>query len=148
VQALPRSFSKPYLGDQSYGLFIFYGEKGGVFGYLSAFDEPAWEDITKRLKQAGLFTTSKRRDDIECFQRVIAASADTISGQSLVLLSICPSCHSDSIFYGDTNPLGIYEIPSVTFHDYQLLSAPIITSRNCARQLMLPNPPAETVTMP
>ena len=121
----------PLLGDQSYGQFILFGERGGAFGYLSAFDEPAWDDITKRLERARLFTTSERRADVDRLQRVIAASADAISGQSLGLLPVCPSCHSDSVAYGDSKPLGIRELPSVTFHGYQLLSDEQKTDRLC-----------------
>src|SRR6266403_4521514 len=79
-----RTFSIPLLGDQSYGQFIFHGENGGIFGYLSSLEEPAWEDITDRLRQAGLFKTSTSRADIEHLQSVIAASADPIGEQKLV----------------------------------------------------------------
>ena len=117
-----RTFSVPLLGDQSYGQFIFHGERGGVFGYLFAFDEPAWEDITDRLRQTRLYITSQNRADSDRFQRVIAASADPVSGQSLALRPVCPSCHSDNILYGDSKPLEIREIPYVTFNAYQRLS--------------------------
>jgi len=128
----------PLLGDQSYGQFVFFGERGGAFGYLSAFEEPAWEDITKRLERAGLFTAFKSRADIDRFQRVIAASADTIAGQSLVLLPVCPACHSTFIAYGDATPLRICEIHSVTFHDYQLLSDEQKTERLCELWRLFP----------
>ena len=75
-----RTFSIPLLGDHSYSQFILHGERGSVFGYLSAYEEPAWEDITARL--GWLFTTSRNRADIDRFQRVIAASADPIGGNS------------------------------------------------------------------
>src|SRR5436190_9484677 len=114
-----RTFSSPLLGDQSYGQFIFHGEKGTAFGYLSSFDQPTWEDITGRLRRAGLFTSSKGQADIEHFQRVIAASADPISGQRLVLLPVCPGCRSQSIEYADSKPLDIRQIPSVTFSGYE-----------------------------
>jgi len=117
-----RTFSIPQLGDQSYGQFIFHGEKGSVFGYLSAFEEPAWEDIMGRLEGAGLFTASRSRADIDHFQRVIAASADPINGQTLFLYPICPGCRSRSVEYGDSNPLDIREIPGVTFRGYHALS--------------------------
>jgi len=121
----------PLLGDQSYGQFVFFGEKGGAFGYLSAIEEPACEDIDKRLKRAGLFTTSRNRSEIERFQRVIAALADSIGGQSLIPSPVCPSCRSSSIAHGDATPLEIREIPSVTFHDYQALSDKTKTERLC-----------------
>jgi hypothetical protein len=117
-----RTFSIPLLGDQSYGQFIFHGEKGNVYGYPSSFEEPIWEDITERLGRAGLFTSSKSRADIEHLQRVIAASADPISGQGLVLLPVCPGCRSQSLEYGDSKPLDIRHIPSVTFSAYRRLS--------------------------
>lgn len=115
-----RTFSMPLLGDQSYGQFIFHGEKGSVFGYLSSFEEPAWADITGRLQRAGLFT--KSRADIEHLQRVIAASADPIDGQTLLLCPICPGCRSRSVEYGDSQPLDRREIPGVTSGAYHALS--------------------------
>ena len=93
-----------------------------MFGYLSSFEEPAWEDITERLRRAELFTSSKSRTDIDRFQRVIAASADPITGQKLVLLPVCPGCHSRSVEYGDSKPLDVREVPGVTFGGYQSLS--------------------------
>jgi len=117
-----RTFPIPLLGDQSYGEFIFHGEKGSVFGYLSAFEEPAWEDITSRLERAGLFTTPRSSANIDHFQRVIAACSDPISGQTLRLYPICPGCRSRSVEYGDSRPLDIREIPGVTFRDYHALS--------------------------
>ena len=125
------TFSMPLLGDQSYGQFIFHGDKGDVFAYLPAFEEPAWDDITKRLKGAGLFADSRSRTEIERFQRVIAASADPIRGQMLELFPSCPRCHSDSVSYGDSKPLGIQEIPSVTFQGYQMLSDEKKTAKLC-----------------
>ena len=116
-----RTFSIPLPGDQSYGQFIFHGEKGGAFGLLSAFEEPAWEDIEMRLRRAGMYTTHSRAD-IDRFQRVVAASADPISGQTLVLLPVCAGCRSQPVEYGDSMPLDIREIPGVTFRGYQLLS--------------------------
>jgi len=128
-----RTFSIPLLGDQSYGQFIFHGEKGSVFGYLSAFEEPAWEDIEHRLQQAGTYTPPQSRTDIERFQRVVAACADPIGGQALVLLPLCPGCHSQSVEYRDSKPLDIRDIPGVTFRDYHALSAQARTER--VRQL-------------
>ena len=117
-----RTFPVPLLRDQSYGQFIFHGEEGSAFGYLSAFEEPAWKDITERLERARLFTTSRSRADIDHFQRVIAASADPINGQTLLLYPICPGCRSQSVEYGDSKPLDIREIPGVTFRGYHALS--------------------------
>ena len=116
-----RTFSIPLLGDQSYGQFIFHGENGSIFGYLSSFEEPAWEDITARLGQAGFVKTSTSPADIGHLQRVIAASADPIGGQRLVLLPVCPGCRSQSVEYGDSKPLDIRQIPSVTFTAYNIL---------------------------
>lgn len=117
-----RTFSIPLLGDQSYGQFILHGEKGDVFGYLSAFDNPVWEDIANRLKDAGLFSYSDSQTEVERFQRVIAASADPIGSQALELSPSCPSCHCDSLSYSDLTPLGVRGIPSVTFYEYQKLA--------------------------
>ena len=115
-----RTFAMPLLGDQSYGQFILFGEKGSVCGYLCAFTEPAWEDITQRLRQAGLFPDSEHRD-IPRFQDVIAASADAIQGQKLSMLPVCPSCSSDSVTWWDSKPLATREIPVVTFNEYRSL---------------------------
>ena len=112
----------PLLGDQSYGEFIFHGEKGSAFGYLSTIEEPVWTDITARLQQADLFLSDKSRADIEHLQRVIAAAADPIDGQRLLLYPICPGCRSRSVEYGDSQPLGIREVPGVTFVAYHALS--------------------------
>jgi len=115
-------FSMPLLGDFSYGQFILHGERQSVFGFLSAHDKPAWEDIDARLLRAGLFSASAIRPDIDRFQRVVAASADAIGGQRLVPFPVCPSCGSRSVAYGDSRPQGIRDVPRVTFGEYQLLS--------------------------
>jgi len=112
----------PLLSDFSYGEFILHGERQSVFGFLSAHDEPAWEDIEARLLRAGLFSASAKRPDIDRFQRVIAASADAISGQRLVPFPVCPSCGSRSVAYGDSKPQGVRGVSRVTFSEYQLLS--------------------------
>ncbi len=117
-----RAFPLPLLGDQSYGQFILHGDRGGVFGFLSAFEEPAWENISEKLRRVQPFTPSPTRTGIGHLQHAVAALADTINGQALVLFPVCPSCHSESIAYGDSRPLDVREIPSVTFHDYGLLS--------------------------
>src|SRR6267154_6330297 len=115
-------FSMPLLSDFSYGQFILHGERQSVFGFLSAHDEPAWEDIDDRLLRAGLFSASATRPDIDRFHRVVAASADAIGGQHLVPFPVCPSCGSRSVAYGDSRPQGIRDVPRVTFGEYQLLS--------------------------
>ena len=117
-----RTFLIPALGDQSFGQFIFHGVNGSAFGFLSALEEPVWNDIEARLRGAGLFTTPDSRRQIEHLQRVVAASADPIGGQTLLLYPICPGCRSRSIDYGDSDPLEIREVPGVTFRQYQLLS--------------------------
>src|SRR5438874_1555813 len=109
-----RTFSIPLLGNQSYGQFIFHGEKGDAFGFLSAFEEPAWEDIERRLRRAGMYTTSHSRTNIDRFQRVVAASADPICEQTLMLLPVCPGCSSQSVEYWDSKPLDIREVPGVS----------------------------------
>ena len=116
------TFSIPLLGDQSYGDFIFHGEKGSAFGLLLVAEEPAWKDIEDRLLRAGLFTTHRTHAEIEHFQRVVAASADPINGQTLLLYPICPGCRSRAIEYGDSKALDIREIPGVTFRGYHALS--------------------------
>jgi hypothetical protein len=136
-QACRRKFSMPVLSDFSYGEFILHGERNCVFGFLCAHNEPAWEDIETRLKQAGLLAASPTRTDIDHFHRVIASSADAISGQRLVPFPVCPSCGSRSVAYGDSKPheIGdfiredIREIPRVTFEAFQLLSDATKTER-------------------
>jgi hypothetical protein len=122
-------FSMPLLSDFSYGEFILHGERQTIFGFLSAHDEPAWDDIEGRLRRAGLFSASATRLEIDRFQRVIAASADTISGERLVLFPVCPSCGSRSLAYDDSKPQGIRDVPRVTFGEYQLLSDEMRTQK-------------------
>lgn len=112
----------PLLGDFTYGQFIFHGERQHVFGFLSALDEPEWEDIEARLRQAAFLSDSPSQQEIDRLHRVIAASADSINGHRLVPFPVCPSCGERSVTYGDSEPQGIYEIPSVTFQQYQTLS--------------------------
>ncbi len=131
-QACRRKFSMPLLSDFSYGEFIFHGERGGVYGFLLALEEPAWEDIETRLQRVGVLAvspTQKNTKDIDRFHRVIAACSDAIGGQALVPFPVCPSCQSHSIAYGDSTPLGIRDIPRVTFGAYQLLSEAMKTER-------------------
>jgi hypothetical protein len=121
-QTCGHRFSMPLLGDFSYGQFIFQGERQRVFGYLAALDEPAWEDIDARLRRAALLGNSPSSSEIDHLHRVIAAAADSIAGQQLVPLPVCPLCGARSVAYGDSDPQGIHEIPSVTFQQYQSLS--------------------------
>lgn len=114
-----RKFVMPLLGDFSYGQFIFHGEKGKVFGYLLALENLAWDDITTRLRQAGVFTNSRKSEEIDRLHQVIAASADAISEQRLTSLPVCPICYSRSIAYGDSTPLEVREVPLVTFDEYR-----------------------------
>ena len=117
-----RSFPIPLLSDFDYGSFVLHGENGGVFGYLSAFECPFWEDIESRLHTITgqrKFTLSA---DISRFQEVIANCADEIDGQPLRLMPVCPFCHSHSLEYGSTAPLDFHEIPIVTFTRFQSLS--------------------------
>jgi hypothetical protein len=116
-----RSFPIPLLGDQSYGLFVLYGERGGVFGYLSAFECPSFEDIRARLLAiAGL--KKFMREESTHFQEVMASCADEIDGQLLGLIPVCPYCRSGSIIYGESRPLNVREIRGVTFTRFQSLS--------------------------
>jgi hypothetical protein len=131
-----RSFPIPLLGDMSYGLFVLHGERGGVFGYLSAFECPSFEDIHSRL----LTITGQQqftRAEISRFQEVMAGCADEISGQPLGLNPVCPFCRSRDVDYGGSRPheIGdferqdIREIRSVTFGQYELLSEQKRTDR-------------------
>ena len=122
-RACRHKFSMPLLSDFSYGEFILHGKRQHVFGFLSSLDEPAWDDIDARLRQAGLFSAFATGRDIDRFHRVIAASADAIGGQRLVPFPVCPSCGSRSIAYGDSKPQDIRSVPRVTFSEYQQLSS-------------------------
>lgn len=121
-QACGHRFSMPLLGDFSYGEFILHGERQRVFGFLSAHDEPAWEDIDARLRRVALLSDSPSRPEIDRLHRVIAATADSIAGQRLVPFPVCPSCGARSVACGDSDPQGIHEIPRVTFQWYRSLS--------------------------
>ncbi|MBK8093779.1 MAG: hypothetical protein IPK32_17835 [Verrucomicrobiaceae bacterium] len=121
-QACGHGFSMPLLSDFSYGEFIFHGERQCVFGFLSAQDEPAWEDIEVRLRRSALLGDRPTRPQIERLHRVIAVAADSIAGQRLVSFPVCPSCGARSVAYGDSDPQGIHEIPQVSFQQYQSLS--------------------------
>jgi hypothetical protein len=115
------SFAMPLLGDFSYGQFVFHGERGSAFGYLQALEAGAWEDITARLRREALFPSSPTSEQIGHFHRVVAASADAISGQRLFSYPVCPSCQSYAVSYGDSTPTVIREIPAVTFEEYLAL---------------------------
>ena len=131
-----RSFPIPLVGDMSYGFLVLYGERGGVFGYLSAFECPSFEDIHSRL----LTITGQQTftgAEIDRFQEVMASCADEISGQPLGLHPVCPFCRSRDVDYGGSRPheIGdferqdIREIRSVTFGQYELLSEQKRTDR-------------------
>jgi hypothetical protein len=93
-----------------------------VFGYLSAFECPSWEDIEARLlKISGLKDFSSRKTSTR-LQEAIASCADKIEGQHLGLRPVCPSCRSQNLSYGDANQLKPHSIPTVTFTEFQSLS--------------------------
>jgi hypothetical protein len=110
------------LDDFAHGSFILHGERGGVFGFLSAFQCPSWEDIESRLLEVAGLREFKSSGDISRFQAVIASCADKIQGQPLDLAPVCPFCRSRSVDYCDSKPLDAGEIPLVTFTEFQSLS--------------------------
>jgi hypothetical protein len=116
-----RSFPIPLLGDFSYGQFVLHGERGGVFGYLSAFECPSFEDIHSRLLVIAGQQEFTRAESSR-FQEVMASCADEISGQPLGLEPVCPFCRSHDLNYGDSKPLDDGEIRVVTFTGFQSLS--------------------------
>jgi len=124
-----RSFPIPLLGDFAYGSFVLHGERGSVFGYLSTFECPFWDDIKSRLLTIAGQREFKSRADISRFQGVVASCADKIDGQPLDLAPACPFCHSRSVDYGDTKPLHSGEIPAVTFTAFLALSDTAKTQR-------------------
>ena len=117
-----RKFGIPLLGDfASCGEFILQGERGDVFGYLSAYEDP-WEDLETRIRRVSGIRKMTAYSDTSRMHKVIAACADPICGQNLVHTTICPSCHSDRICVGDSTPLQIAEIRYVTFENFGALS--------------------------
>jgi hypothetical protein len=120
--ACGHQFSMPLLSDFSYGQFIFHGKCNRVFGFLSAHDEPVWEDIRVRLQRAAFLPQSPSRSQIDKLHSVIAGAADSIAGQQLVPFPVCPSCGARTVSYGDSDSQGVHEIPRVSFHGYEKLS--------------------------
>jgi len=106
-QQCRRGFPIPLLDDFAYGSFVLHGEKGGVFGFLSALECPSWADIESRLHtitDQREFTSSA---DISRFQEVIACCTDNLEGQPLCLTPVCPFCRSHSLEYGGSKPLNM-----------------------------------------
>ena len=116
-----RGFPIPLLNDFTYGEFILHGERGGVFGYLSAFTCPLFKDIHSRLLTiAGCqeFTSAESAR----FREILACCADELDGQPLGLPSVCPFCRSQNLNYHDRRPLNDDLIRVVTFIGFESLS--------------------------
>lgn len=118
-----KRFSAPRLGDFDYGLSIFAGEKGYVFGLFQALGNPAWDFIDSVLKA----NESSRGEVIKHGRRVqnaCAYFADTISDQRLCSDHICPCCHSSNI--ESVCPLNnVLEVSAVTHVEFLSLPEPV-----------------------
>jgi hypothetical protein len=116
-RACGESFPFPLVSDQeSYGQFILLGERGRAYAYLLAIDNPAWDAIAALVSAA---TGHEKLDWMrsgERLQRVVAACADPIGGERLTIgPPICPHCQSRQVSYGDGEPMGVTELPIVSF---------------------------------
>jgi Zn finger protein HypA/HybF involved in hydrogenase expression len=111
-----KKFCSPRLGDFAYGSFVFSGEKGGVFGYFHALENPAWDFMTTVFTKNG----SGRQADCDYGERLQAACAyfaDAIKGQKLRNHSVCPHCYSANVEeVGSRNE--VVEVPEVSHVEF------------------------------
>ena len=121
-KACREEFPCPGLGDQSYGSFLFTGEKGSVFAILHALNHPVWDYLESALPlpKSGLSRESdcKRGDRI---QAACAYFADYINGQSLCNYDVCPRCHSFACDFWGHEQTGSIEIGEVSYTDFMSL---------------------------
>ncbi len=120
-----KKFVSPKFGDFTYGSFVFSGEKGGVFGYFQALENPAWDFMTTVLKKIG----SGRQVDCDYGNRIQAECAffaDAIKGQKLCNHWVCPLCYSANVeevcFLAE-----VIEVPEVSHVEF--LSLPSLVRR-------------------
>jgi hypothetical protein len=109
-------FSYPWLGDFSYGSFLFAGEKGGVFGYFCGLSSPVWEFISTVLVKQGQRTRTvlKRGEQAVRIQAACAEFADTINGQRLCFHEVCPMCQFGKLDLWPAESTGTIAVGDVT----------------------------------
>jgi len=108
----------PVLGPMGYGEYIFHGR--GTHGYLNALAEPAWADISARLKD--LLPEKSTTDGNDRMRAVVAMLADPIGGQPLFEHPVCPHCSSHDVDRGAAAAGKSRELPAVTFTAYRALT--------------------------
>jgi len=116
-----KDFPYPWLGDFSYGSFLFNGEKGGVYGYFNGLDNPVWDFMTAVLVKHG----SGRRADIDYGARIQAACAhfaDRINGQELCIHKVCPECRSSQVDLWPAECIGTIDVDDVTYSNFLSLA--------------------------
>jgi hypothetical protein len=114
--ACGKKFLAPRLGDMSYGLFIFSGEKGSVFGCFKALENPAWNFMETIIKKQGI----GRQASIDHGDRLRSACAhfsDAINGQRLHSDPVCPRCYSTNTEAG-ISLSKVIEVPDVSHNEF------------------------------
>ena len=115
------SFSQPHLSNFNYVDFLFTGEKGTVYGYFYAIDNPVWNYVDSLFSIYG--NSAKSREGVGAIlQTACAYLADPIEGQRLRNRSVCPICQSARIKIVEENCVGLLEIPSVSFSSFMSMS--------------------------
>jgi hypothetical protein len=112
-----KDFPYPWLGDFSYGPFLFAGEKGGVFGYVNALNHPVWDFLESILIKHG----SGKQADSDHADRLQAAFvhfADRIKGQELCIHDVCPVCRSSQVDLWPTENIGTIEVDEITYMEF------------------------------
>jgi hypothetical protein len=111
-----KKYLSPRLGDQSYGSFIFTGEKGSVFGCFNALENPVWNFVESIIKKQ----EPSRQSSIDHGDQLRAACAylaDAIKGQRLRSDLVCPRCHSTNI-EGGGYLNDVLEVPDVSHTEF------------------------------
>jgi hypothetical protein len=111
-----KKFLSPSFSDFDYGVFIFSGEKGNVFGYFKAAESPVWNFIESIIKNK----VSVQKAEIDYGKRIqdaCAHFAGTIKGQHLLSHWVCPRCYSPNIETGHhlTDAIEVLEVNHAEF---------------------------------
>ena len=112
-----KKFLGPALGGHSYGSFIFSGEKGNVFGYFQACENPAWNFMETVIKQKGVGYKAKCNHG-ERLQAACAYFADAINGQRLKNNHACPCCFSTNTHSTSHERVGVVEVSNVSHLEF------------------------------
>jgi hypothetical protein len=116
-----RKFSYPWLGDFSYGSFLFAGQKGGVFGYFNSFKSPMWDFVEKVLVVKGSGRDAENLHGTR-IQEACAHFADPIKDQTLCAHDVCPKCRGEQMLnLWPTESTGAIEVPEVTHTNFTSL---------------------------